>query len=428
MASKNNFSVVIDIGTSKLVAIAGQRSENREIEILAFAKTPSRGIKRGIVFNVEEAANSISVLLEEIETQLNEKITQVDVAYAGQHMKMVDYKTSRFTSDDGVVSEFEIQDLYNEAKKVEVEKGYKLIKVIPNSFVVDDETTDLNPVGITGKKIEANYKLVLIPEVYLANLNRVFDRVGIEFGEVALSPLALSETVLTDDEKELGAIVLDIGAGTTKMAIYRDNMLVYTVVIPFGGDVITHDIKEGCSILIKWAEQLKVQYGQALGDKADDQKMVTIPSQNGWESKEISFKSLAFIIQARLVEILDIVSFHIEKSGIGTNLGLGIILTGGTSNLESIISLLQFETGMQVRKAYSIIHPINKRKETSNQEYFVSLGLLKQALSDTEVQPKRARTKKPGRNNSSNIIKRLKGGLQIALELFEDENEDIAMN
>ena len=204
MASKNNFSVVIDIGTSKLVAIAGQRSENREIEILAFAKTPSRGIKRGIVFNVEEAANSISVLLEEIETQLNEKITQVDVAYAGQHMKMVDYKTSRFTSDDGVVSEFEIQDLYNEAKKVEVEKGYKLIKVIPNSFVVDDETTDLNPVGITGKKIEANYKLVLIPEVYLANLNRVFDRVGIEFGEVALSPLALSETVLTDDEKELG--------------------------------------------------------------------------------------------------------------------------------------------------------------------------------------------------------------------------------
>ena len=153
-------------------------------------------------------------------------------------------------------------------------------------------------------------------------------------GEIALSPLALTEAVLTDEEKEVGAIVLDIGAGTTKMAVYHDGVLIHAAVIPFGGNVITTDIKEGCSIHLKWAEQLKVQYGEALGDFADEQKVVTIPGHNGWEPKEISFKSLAFIIQARLEEIIDSVYYQIEKSGIEGQLGSGIVVTGGTSNLE----------------------------------------------------------------------------------------------
>lgn len=424
MTSKNNLSVVIDIGTSKLAGLAGRKHENGKIEILAYAKTISRGFRRGLVFNIEEAASSLKKLIDMLEEQLEEQIDEVDVAYAGQHFKTVLYSASRFTSEDGVVSEFDIVDLLNEAKKAEVESGYRLNKVIPKSFVVDNEPVNGNPVGITGKKIDASYQLVLIPEVYENNLRRVFDKVEVELRQITLASLALAENVATTDEKELGAIVLDMGAGTTNLAIYSKNMLCYTAVIPFGGDVITLDIKEGCSILVKWAEKLKVQYGQALGDKAEDQKMVTIRSENGWEPKEISFKSLAFIIQARLVEILGIINYHIQNSGIDGNMGAGIILAGGTANLKDIVAFLQYETGMQVRKASSKIHPVNKIKDLNDPAYLVALGLLKMSLNNYKSQPK----KKPKTPRTNRFIPRLMDQLQGALDLFTDENEDLELN
>ncbi len=246
----------------------------------------------------------------------------------------------------------------------------------------------MNPVGITGRKLEANYKLITVPEVQLINLQKVFDRTGIEMGEITLSPLAVSEAVLTEDEKEMGAVVLDIGAGTTKLAVYYDNVMMHTAIIPFGGSVVTNDIKEGCAILAKWAEKLKVSYGQALGDFADEQKVVTIPGHSGWEPKEISFKSLAFIIQARLEEIIDNVNFQIEKSGIGSQLGSGIVITGGTSEMNNIVSLVKFRTGMDVRKAFPVIHPVNKRKDFQTHEYLTALGLLKMSLAEAPVSEK----------------------------------------
>ena len=167
--------------------------------------------------------------------------------------------------------------MYNEAWKAEIETGYKIIEVIPKSFIIDGEPIEMNPVGITGRKVEANYKLIILPETYILNLQRVMDKAGYELGEIKHSALAVSEAVLTEDEKEMGVIVLDVGAGTTKMAVYHENRLIHTAVIPFGGEVVTRDIKEGCSVLLKWAEQLKTQYGEALGDFADDQKVVTIP-------------------------------------------------------------------------------------------------------------------------------------------------------
>jgi cell division protein FtsA len=224
------------------------------------------------------------------------------------------------------------------------------------------------PVGSTGRKVEANYKLLIIPNSYWVNLLKVFGKLDVKLVKiVTLSTLAVAEAVITRDEKEIGVIVLDIGCGTTNLAIFHNNMLIHTAVIPFGGDVVTNDIKGGCSILLKWAEQLKVQYGQALGDFADDQKVVTIPGNNGWEPKEISFRSLAFIIQARIEEIIDSVNFQIEKSGIVDQLGAGIVLTGGTSNLENIISLVKFRTGLDARKANLVLGLHEKHKELSRQ-------------------------------------------------------------
>ena len=429
MASKSNLSVVIDLGTSKIAALAGKKIEEGKIEILGMAQVPSKGIKRGLVFNVDDVATAVTRVVNEIENQVGEEVRSVNISYAGQHLKTLSYRGYRYTSEDGIVTRFGLNELYNEAKNLKIEQDYKIVHVIPQSYVVDGEISELNPVGITGRKLEANYKLVVVPEVQLVNIQRVFDKAGLQVGEIILSPLAISEAVLTDDEKEVGAIVLDMGAGTTKFAIYHDNVLVHTAVVPFGGNVVTNDIKEGCSILVKWAEQLKIKYGQALGDFADEQKVVTIPGYNGWEPKEISFKSLAFIIQARLEEIIDSVYAQMEKSGIEQQVGTGIVLAGGASNMNNMISLVKFRTGMDARKAFSVIHPLNKRKELQGQEYLTALGLLKLSAENTTVFQEKEKVKKvkekPKKEGNGSAWKKV---FQGVLDYIDDDNDDLAMN
>ncbi len=431
MASKSNFSVVLDIGTSKMVAVAGYKNDSGNVEIAGTAKTVSKGIRRGVVFNIEEVAACVKQVLAELESKVQEKITKVSVAYSGQHFKTVSYRGTKITSDEGVVSQFDIDHLFNEAKKAEIEAGYQIIEVIPGSFVIDGEA-ELNPVGITGRNIVANYKLVICPEEYLLNIERVFDRVGIELGEIKLSSLAVSEAVITEDEKELGVIVLDIGAGTTNFAVFHENELIQTGVVPFGGEVVTRDIKEGCSILLKWAEQLKVQYGQALGDFADDQKVVTIPSYNGWEPKEISFKSLAFIIQAQVEEIVEHVFKQIEKAENHYQMRAGVVITGGTSNLDNIVSLVKFRSGMDVRKANLVIHFNQKNKEILNAENYTALGLLKIVLEKTTtpetVVKKVKKEKKKKESSGGGLSPWFNKVVQGVLDMVDDDNEDVAMN
>ena len=426
MALKSNLSVVIDIGTSKIVALAGVENEQGKIEVLGVAKTFSKGIKRGVVYNIDEAANSIENAISELESQLEVEIKYANVAYAGQQIKTVDFHNSKFTSDEGIVSKFDIDHLYNEAKKAEYKPEYKIIQVIPTSFLIDNEIAESSPVGTTGREIVANYKLVVMPEIYITNLQRVFDKIGIELGEITLSTLAVSEAVITEEEKEMGAIVLDVGAGTTNLVIFHDNKLIHTAVIPFGGSVITKDIKEGCSILLKWAEQLKVRYGQALGDFTDDQKVVTIPVHKNLEAKEISFRSLAFIIQARLEEIMDSVNAEIEKSGIADQIGGGIVLTGGTSNLNNFISLVKFRTGMDARKANLAFNPKCNKKVSQDTANYTALGLLKlnNSASSGEKPPKKGKKKRSG----FGIMPLVDRAVQTALEIFDDDNEDVAMN
>lgn len=424
MAVKSKLTIVLDIGTSKMVAIAGYKNESGSIEISGVSKTVSKGIKRGVVFNIEEAAASVKQVLADLEAKIGEEINMVNVAFAGHHFNTVAYQCSKFTSDEGVVSQFDIKHLMNEASGVDLEPGFKLIKVIPRSYVIDGEP-ELNPVGITGREIIAHFNLLVLPEEYILNIQRVFDKAGIEPGEFNLSTLAVSEAVLTEDEKEMGAIVLDIGAGTTKMAVFHENMLIHTSVIPFGGDVVTRDIKEGCSILLKWAEQLKVQYGQALGDFADDHKMVTISAQNGWEPKEISFKSLAFIIQARMEEIIDCVYKQIEKSGIHEQLGAGIVVTGGTANLNNIISLVKFRTGMDARLANFVLRLNQKNKEIQNAENFTALGMLNLVTAGTESTVIQKVKKEKRKRDSSGWLNKV---VQGVLDMVDDENDDVELN
>jgi cell division protein FtsA len=425
MALKTDFSVVIDFGTSKLTALAGRQNDGGKIELLAAAKVPARGIKRGVIFNIDEAAACVTQLLNELKPKLEEDIQKVNVSYAGQPMKVIDFKLGRYTTGEGIVTQQDVDGLLKEVHELQVEPGYVILHVIPQAYIVDEEIIDLSPAGITGRKIEGEYKIVLVPESYVQNFRRVLEKAGVEVGEIMLSPLVTGEAVLTDDEKELGAIMLDIGAGTTKMAVYHEGSLIHMAVIPFGGEVVTHDIKEGCSILQKWAEQLKIQYGQALGDFADERKVVTIPGHSGWEPKEISFKSLAFIIQARMEEIIDGVNFQIEKSGIGDQLGSGIVVSGGTSGLNNLVSLIKFRTGLDARIAYPVCKLVNQPKNFENKDYLTALGLLKLTFQTSEPEVTSSRNKER-KKKENKIGPWFKGVVQGVLD-YMDDDEDVVI-
>lgn len=421
MASKSNFSVVVDIGTSKMVAIAGAVTNEGKIEILGLAKAPSKGIKRGRIFNLADVSESLREVLAMLDEQIEQEIDVVSVACSSKHMRTVDYTAERFTGEGGVISNLDIDELYNEAKNVKLPEGLTTIKVLPTSFIIDDEIEELKPVGVAGRKIEARYKLIVMTEAELQNLQTVFQGMDVQLGEVFHSSLAIAEAVLPKHEKEMGTVVLDMGAGTSNLAVYHDNVLMHTAVIPFAGEVITSDLKSGCSTYWEKAELLKVKYGQALGDQIKTDDKVTIAKNNGWEPKAISIRSLAYIIQARLEEIVECVNTEIEKSGVAGQLGTGIVLTGGTSALPHIVTLVKFHTGMDARMANSIIHPVNKKEEVRNPEMYTALGALKLALSGTEIpardipKPAKENTKKVGWNP-------LKGVFQGALGLFDEDD------
>jgi cell division protein FtsA len=242
---------------------------------------------------------------------------------------------------------------------------------------VDNETGVKNPVGMSGKRLEANFHIVVGQIASARNIEKCINRCGLRVNQLILEPLASAISVLTEDEIEAGVALIDIGGGTTDIAVFFDDVIRHTAVIPFGGNVVTSDIKEGCSILTRQAEALKVQFGSALGDLAPEDKVVTIPGISGREPKEISFKSLAYIIQSRMEEIIDAVLFELENSDCMEKLSAGIVLTGGGSLLRHLPQLVKFRSGLDVRVGYPSEHLASETREEINQPmYSTSIGLL----------------------------------------------------
>ena len=425
MASKQEFTVVVDIGTSNIRGLAGIKTEKERIEILGYATVPARGIKRGVVMNIEEFSAALGQLIEIIENQSDISVKVVDVAMSGQAIQTLTFDGIRYTSGDGIVSRHDIDYLLNEAKNLPLEPGYKIYHIVPQGYTIDDEPNISVPVGHAGRKVHARYRLIAGPKSYHDNVQMAFSKLGIQTGKMVLTPLATAAAVMNEDEKDAGVVVVDIGSGNTKLSVYADGHLTHAAVIPFAGDVITRDIKEGCNILQRFAEQLKIQYGQALGDFAEEDKVVTIAGGNGWESKEISFKNLAYIIQARLEEIIDSIYFQIEKSGLLAHPHQGIILTGGTSNLKNILQILKFRTGMDARMGKPEVRLVNNPNFNKN-EYITALGLMKMALVNAAPSKKPEKTAIP--NKVTTTGKSIFGALgeKVAQQiniLFSDDDE-----
>ena len=381
MTMESDLIAAIDIGTTKIVAVVGRKTESGGLELLGMESVPSTGVKRGVVLNIEETVAAIRSVLEKVQNNLNIKLEKVYVGIAGQHIRSLQNKVSRFITDHSEITKDDVDQLYRDNFKILIEAGEKIMHVIPQDYKVDNEAGVKQPVGMSGRRLEGNFHIVLGRIASVNNIQKCIKKVNLELQGLILEPLASSHSVLTDDEKEAGVVLVDIGGGTTDVAVFYDGIIRHTAVIPFGGNVITSDIKHGCSILYKQAEALKVQYGAAIGEREREDMVVTIPGLDGWEPKEISFRNLSYIIQARMEEIIDLVHRQIEKSGFYDKLGAGIVVTGGGALLRNIDDLIKYRTALDVRIGIpDRFLKGNIPEKADKPMYATSIGLLLSAL------------------------------------------------
>ena len=345
--------VGLDIGTTKVAIIVGREDDKGKIEVLGHGKAPSLGVKRGVVHNIGSTVEAIKEAVAEAEKKSGVQIKTVKVGIAGQHIKSHQHRGSiiRENSDEEITHE-DVEQLVNSMYNIGMKPGEEIISVIPQEFTIDGESGVKEPVGMMGSSLEANFHIITGMTHAAKNIYKCVTKAGLEVDELVLEPLASSDAVLFEEELEAGVALVDIGGGTTDIAIFHDHILRHTAVIPFGGDIVTEDVKEGCSIIRKHAEDLKVKFGSTLANQNSELEVVSIPGLKGRKPKEISLKNLAHIIQARMEEILDYIKYEIQASGYEDKLVGGIVLTGGGAQLKHIQQITAYITGKETRIGY----------------------------------------------------------------------------
>jgi len=383
-----NIIVGLDIGTTKIAAIVGRRSEHGKIDILGHGKTESIGVKRGVVSNIENTVQSIKTAVEEAEQKSGVEIKYVNVGIAGQHIKSVQHRGNMIRENGEIeISQNDIDNLLHSMYNLNMSPGEEIIDVIPQEYIVDGEKEIRLPVGMLGNKLEANFHIIIGQTTAAKNIYKCVKKAGLEVVDLILEPIASSVAVLSEEEKEAGVVLVDIGGGTTDIAIFQDGIIRHTAVIPLGGDVITEDVKEGCTIIRKHAEELKVKFGSALANENKDEEIVAIPGLRGRAPKEISLKNLASIIQARMEEIVEHIYYEIKNSGYEKKLIAGIVLTGGGALLRHAAQLTEFMTGMDTRIGYPNEHLAKDvPAEMASPMYATGIGLVIEGLERFERQ------------------------------------------
>lgn len=349
--------VGLDIGTTKIACLVGRKSEFGKIEILGYGKSESVGVSRGVVSNIEKTVQSIKAAVQQAEEQSGEEITVVNVGIAGQHIKSLQHRGIRTRNSlDDEIGQNDVDALVEDMYKLVMLPGEEIIHVLPQEYIVDNEQGIKDPVGMSGIRLEANFHIITGQIAAAKNIYKCVHKAGLEVANLILEPLASSEAVLSEEEKEAGVVLVDIGGGTTDLAIFQDGIIRHTAVIPFGGNVITDDIQTGCTIMKKQAELLKCKFGSALSHESQENEIVCIPGLRGREPKEISLYNLSSIIRARAEEIIEHVYYEIKNSGYEKHLIAGIVVTGGGANLRHISQLFEFITGMETRIGYPNEH------------------------------------------------------------------------
>ncbi|MBE8715471.1 cell division protein FtsA [Sphingobacterium hungaricum] len=380
---ENPIIVGLDIGTTKICVTVGRRSGTNKIELLGVGKAESAGVNRGVVANIQKTVGSIREAVSIAEGQSNVDIKVVNVGIAGQHIKSIQHRGILTKNDDDEIGRIDVERLISDMYKLVLPPGEEIIHVLPQEFTIDNEPGIKEPIGMAGRRVEANFHIISGRVTDIKNIKRCVDNSELEVSSLVLEPLASSEAVLDDEEKTAGVVLVDIGGGTTDVAIFHEGIIRHTAVIPLGGNIVTEDIRQGCAVLRNQAEQLKVRYGSALADENKDNEVICVPGIRGRDAKEISVKNLAYIIQARMEEIIEHVFYEIKSSGYEDKLIAGIVITGGGAQLKHLVQLVEYITGIDCRIGYpneylAKTDMLNKQAfdELKSPLYATGIGLL----------------------------------------------------
>lgn len=386
----HEYAVGLDIGTTKIVAMIGRKNEYGKLEILGMGKAKSQGVHRGVVNNITQTITSIQQAVMQAEASCGLKIGEVTVGIAGQHIRSLQH-SDYITRDNGddVIDQSDINRLCDQVQKLVMLPGEEIIHVLPQEYKVDGQSEVKEPIGMYGARLEANFHVVVGQVASIRNIGRCVVSADLSLQKITLEPLASADAVLSSDEKDAGVVLIDIGGGTTDIAIFKDGIIRHTAVIPQGGNIITQDIKEGCSIIEKQAELLKVKFGSAWPGENRDNEIVSIPGLRGRDPKEISLKNLSKIIHARVIEILETAFVEIKNYGYDESkkqLIAGVVLTGGGSQLKHIKQLAEYVTGMPSRIGYPNEHLAgDSDAETTNPVFATAVGLVMKGLEDPKA-------------------------------------------
>ncbi len=422
--SNSDIVVGLDIGTTKIVCMVGRRNEHGKIEILGMGKSESVGVTRGVVSNIDKTVDSIRTAVTEAEAQSGVDIRVVNVGIAGQHIKSLQHRGEKIGHTyEEEISQVDIDSLIDDMYKLVTLPGEEIIHVLPQEYIVDNEQGIKDPIGMAGVRLEANFHIITGQVTAAKNIYKCVEKAGLKVAELILEPLASSEAVLSSEEKEAGIALVDVGGGTTDIAIFQDQIIRHTAVIPFGGNIVTEDIKEGCTIIKSQAELLKVKFGSALANENQENEIVSIPGLRGRAPKEISVKNLAHIIQARMEEIIENVYFEIKNSGFEKKLIGGIVITGGGSQLKHIQQLVEYMSGMDTRIGYPNEHLASGDVEgITSPVYATGVGLVIKGLEksakkqNNQVNKVKGHSTKKEGNFFDAIIKK-------GRDFFEDDTE-----
>ncbi|MFV0605170.1 MAG: cell division protein FtsA [Niabella sp.] len=388
MNAEQPIIVGLDIGTTKIAVIAGRKNEFGKLEILGFGKANSNGVKHGQVLNIDETIKSIRLAMENclaVNPELN--ISEVYVGVAGHHIKSLQTRGDIVReNDEEEITQAEVDILISKQYKTYIPAGDQIIDVIPQEYTVDNMLNIARPIGYCGVKLGANFHIITGDKNAIRNINRSVEKAGLYTKDLVLQPLASAAAVMAQEDLEAGVAIVDIGGGTTDLAVFAEGVLRHTAVIPFAGENITNDIKTGLGVLKSQAEQMKTQFGSALANEAKANAYITIPGLRGMPAKEISVKNLANIIQARMSEILDFVTYHLKQIGMDNRqLNGGIVLTGGGSQLRHLIQLTEYVTGLPARIGLPNEHlAAGHIEELAKPTYSTCLGLILKGYDDYE--------------------------------------------
>lgn len=373
-SKSSNIVVGLDIGTSKVVCIVGRKNDANKLEVISLGSYPSSGLKKGVVVNIEATTDAINKAVEQAQSIIEDKIKSIYVGVAGSHIRSINSQ-GIVGIKDKEVKPFDIEKVIDSASSVSIPSDQEVLHVLPQEYVIDDQDGIKEPLGMSGVRLEARVHLVTCSNSALRNIEKCVKNCGLTVDGFVLEQLASSYSILSDDEKDLGVCLVDIGGGTTDIAIFNSGSIVHTGVIPIAGDQVTSDIAQALRTPTPQAEEIKQKHGCSVAEFTTDEESIEVPGVGGRPPRELSRRSLADIIEPRYVELFELIKAEITRNGFEDKIPAGIVFTGGTSKIEGVVELAEsiFQTSVRLGIPTNFI---GMEKILQNPIYSTSIGLV----------------------------------------------------